>query len=292
METLDVVDGMFAQLASEGSRRVYAAVWRRYTKWLRAQGIELLDARPRHIHAHLTYLRDQEMAKSTIGHALSVIREVYGALVREECLTVNPAREVKSPKLSSDPKAPWLSEEEVRVLLALPAQTWAERRDRVCVCLLLGLGWRRVEVARLRVEDFERAGDGWCVTGTVKGGKKLTAGVPEWVMKELHEWLDAEKIRSGPILPRGPEDARAVSGDQIYDFVVRSGARADLTVTPHALRRTNITLSGLRGVSLRARQLAVGHSSGATTERYDRARDASLNAPGQVLADLINKEKK
>jgi len=53
--------------------------------------------------------------------------------------------------------------------------------------------------------------------------------------------------------------------------------------TPHAYRRTNITLGGERGVSLKMRQLAVGHGSSAVTERYDHARKAATNAPGTSL---------
>jgi len=63
-------------------------------------------------------------------------------------------------------------------------------------------------------------------------------------------------------------------------------------INPHGLRRTNITLAGERGVSARVRQLAVGHTSLMTTERYDMARDASRNAPGQVFEDLVKKTRR
>jgi len=83
-----------------------------------------------------------------------------------------------------------------------------------------------------------------------------------------------------------------VSGDMVYTIVRDAAERVELKAPPHAFRRANITLGGERGVSLKARQLAVGHSSQATTERYDKARDAAKNAPGQVFADMLKKNEK
>lgn len=281
-----MLENLLAQLPSEGSRRVYRVAWVRYERWLSEHGIAALAARPRDVAAHLTYLRDEGKAKATIGHALSVIREVYGAHVREEEIAANPAREVKLPKLSGDPRTPWLTEEDARKLLSVPRETWKERRTYVVLSLLLGLGWRRAEVARMRVEDFK---DG-TVTGIVKGGKSLTVGVPAWVGREVDNWRTFAEIKKGPLIPRSLEDPRAVTGADVY-YMVRQAARlVGLRVSPHALRRTNITLTGERGVSLKARQLAVGHTSQATTERYDRAREAAQNAPGEVLGDLLKRE--
>jgi lysophospholipase L1-like esterase len=50
----------------------------------------------------------------------------------------------------------------------------------------------------------------------------------------------------------------------------------------------NITHAGIRNVSLKERQLAVGHSSSSTTERYDRARNAAGTKVGNVFASLVH----
>ena len=276
--------GVLDQLASPESRRAYENDWARYASWLEQQGVPVLEARARHVVAHLAGLREQGKAKSTAGRALSVIREVYGALVRDEHIEVNPAREVKNPKQSSEPRTPWLTEDELAKLLAAPATTWEERRDRLCVLLLLGLGWRRAEVARMRVEDFR---DG-TVTGVVKGGKRLTVGVPEWLQVEIATWCAHAGVDKGPLLPRAPLKPEAVSGGMVYKMVAAVAARAGVTINPHGLRRTTITLAGALGATLKERQLMVGHTSQSTTERYDRARDAAGNAPGRVFASMVS----
>ncbi len=281
---------VISQLASEQSKRAYRHDWGDFTTWLQVFGLSVLDAKPRHVVAYVEFLRERKKAKATIGRAISVVREVYGALVRDELVATNPAREVKNVKLSAMPRTPHLSEEQVQKLLNLPADSWEERRDHLCLCLLFGLAWRRSEVARLKIEDFDFMNR--TVTGIFKGGKEVTVGVPEWLAEKVESWVGTRD--AGALLPRGSEARRrhAVSDNIVYRIVKAAARRAGIApecVTPHALRRSNITLGGERGVSLKARQLAVGHTSQATTERYDRARDAAKSAPGQVFADLVGK---
>jgi len=281
-------EGLLEQLASPLSKRAYAADWARYTAWLETEKVAVIDVKPRHVVAHIGHLRAKGYSKATIGRALSVIREVYAALVRDEIIETNPAREVKNIKMGAEPRAPVLSEEQMTKLLNLPRSNWTEERAHVCMCLLFGLGWRRSEIAALKLEDFR---DG-TVTGVIKGSKPLTVGVPEWVQEAIDDWCALAGITEGALLPRSETNHEAVSGDMVYTIVRDAAERVELKAPPHAFRRANITLGGERGVSLKARQLAVGHSSQATTERYDKARDAAKNAPGQVFADMLKKNEK
>lgn len=289
------LESLLSQLRSDKSRVAYKGDWGRYIAWLKTEGVPVLEARPRHVKQYVAHLNEEKKARSTCGRALSVIREVYGGLVVDEVIETNPAREIKNPKQNKEPKTPFLKGDKMQQLLDLPATNWKERRARVCLSLLFGLGWRREEVAAMRVEDFKRDSLMSEVTGIVKGGKKLTVGVPIWVMEEIDDWLRRTGITKGAILPRSPTNRAPVSGAIIYNIVIDAAARAGFpkgSISPHGLRRTNITLTGELGVSLKERQLSVGHSSGATTERYDKATDASKAAPGNVFAGMIKRQKK
>jgi site-specific recombinase XerD len=279
-------DRILRNLGSDKSRRAYETAWSRYLVWLELEGIEVTEVKPHHVEDHLSALQEKGNKRSTCSHALSIIREVYGALVRAEIITVNPAREVKNPKFDSAPKTPHLNEEQMKKLLGIPRETWRDRRDHLVVCLLFGLGWRRAEIARLRLYDFKHE----MVTGVVKGGKTLTVGVPEWLMDKIDEWCISCGLTSeDALLPRAADTPREpMTDDMVYQAVKRVADLAEVEISPHGLRRTNITLGGERGVSLKERQLSVGHRSQSTTERYDHARDASKNAPGQVFADLVD----
>lgn len=283
------IDAVLASLPSAESRRAYEHDWMRYAVWLELEGVLVVEARPRHVVAHVAHLREVGIARSSLGRALSVVRAVYGELVRDGVIESNPAREVKNPKSDVTPKTPYLNEEQVRALVNLPAKTWREKRDRLCLRLLFGIGWRRSEIARLKVESFNS--ERRTVTGKVKGGKVLTVGVPEWLLQDVVRWCAVAGIETGAILPRREHSIKAISGDIVYKIVKNAEERAGLplgSVSPHGLRRTSITISGERGVSLKERQLSVGHTSQSTTERYDQARDAARSAPGQVFEDLID----
>ena len=278
-----VLAGVIRDLPSQESKDAYAGDWGRYTAWLKKERVAVLAARPSQVKGYIAHLHAEGKARSTAGRALSVIREVYAALVVEELMAVNPAREVKNPKSDQKLRTPWLDEGQMQKLLNFERKTWRDHRDHACLCLLFGLGWRRSEVARLVADDFSDD----TVTGVFKGNKQVTVGVPPWVQQVVARWREYAGIEAGVVLPRVKGSAEAMTGDMVYNAVKRiAGAAGIAKATPHALRRSNITLSGERGVGLKQRQLAVGHSSSSTTEKYDHARDAAKSAPGQVFADL------
>lgn len=292
------IERAFRNLGSDESRRSYRLVWKRWMTWCGQHSIDILAAKPGHVEDHLEWMRTTEGCKRpTLSHALAALRSLYAYLVRDEVCTTNPAREVKAPRFDAKPKVPWLSEEGIeRLFLSIPEpDSWKGRRTRVCLSLLFGLGWRRAEVARLRIGDFySDAGPPptWTVRGVVKRGKTIQVAVPDWVREELVSWLKFNNQLEGgdyPILPRKPGSRDSVSPVMVYKIVANAAAAAGVKINPHGLRRSNITLAGERGVSAKARQLAVGHSSAVTTERYDMARDATKSAPGQVFADLVRK---
>jgi site-specific recombinase XerD len=283
---------LIAQYPSASTRRAYDHDWGAFLLWLEEQKVTVTEVRPRHVQAYLTWMRERGMKKATITRALSVLREVYAALVRDEVIEVSPAREVKKPKMDAQPKTPHLGAEHVTKLVNLPLderRPWYSRRNRACVRALFGLGWRRQEIAELRVDDF--APDFSTMKGKLKGDKQREVAVPDWLADELQDWLTYADIKSGWIFQRSPSNKRAISGDIVYQIVKAACAEAGVPrISPHGLRRSNITITGERGVSLKQRQLAVGHNSQSTTERYDQARDATKFAPGSVLADLIKKD--
>lgn len=274
------VDRLLRQLGSDDSRRAYKLDWERYVEWVKGQKIDVLKVKPRHVEDHIVSLQESGNARSTCGRALSVIRAVYGRFVLDELMEANPAREVKNPKFDSSPKTTFLTEDQAHKLLALPQETWKQKRDHICIALLLALGWRRAEVAALQVSDFKYA----TVSGFVKGHKYITVGVPEWVQAEVDEWLRYAGIESGPVLPRSPDNPDAISDFIVYKIVKGAAAEIGAKVSPHGLRRTLITVAIERGADLKSLQLAVGHSSQATTEKYDRAMNAAKGTPGQVFA--------
>lgn len=283
------VERLLRQLGSDNSRRVYRNDWGRFLTWLNGEGLTVTEVKPRHVEDHIIWLHEnQGCTRSTCSRALSVIRAIYGILARDEIIATNPAREVKNPKYDSTPKVPVLAEEQVKRLLNLPAETWKERRNKLVVEILLGLGWRRSEVARMRLEDFSEDGS----LSKKKGGKTAATGVPKFIVEKIREWCHYAGIKEGPIFIRSIEDRREISGEIVYKIVKGALTQAGIEEgSPHALRRSFATLLYKSGkASLRELQIALSHSSSVTTERYTKVVDAHKIAPGEGLEDLFTKE--
>jgi site-specific recombinase XerD len=277
---------LLASLRSAHSRRSYAAAWAAYATWAKRRKLDPRKARPRDVAAYITALQAGKSAGSC-GHALSVIRSVYGAFVRDEIMDSNPARELKPPRNAGTRRTPWLTEEQTRILFAAAAadQSWRGRRDHLALCLLFGLSKRRAEVARIQVEDFHKN----AIEGIVKGGKHIIVGVPAWVLQAVGEWRTFAGISSGPLLPCSENNANAMTGDMIYNSVKRAAIKAGLPkdrVKPHGLRRTFATLLDELGTDVHMVQTAMAHSSVATTEGYQMESRAARQAPGDALADI------
>jgi site-specific recombinase XerD len=279
-----------ADKPSPETRRSYEHVWRFYRAWLAAKSLAATDVRPKHVREYIAQLRvirtGKPQVKGTRGRALSAIRTLYGRLVCDELMAVNPAREVKGPKMDSTPKAPWIRDDaDIEKLINVPAETWTERRDRLIVRMAFGLGWRRAEVARVALEHI----DGETISATVKGAKHITVGLPDWIAEDIFEWRMFAGIQDGTLFPRREHDRRPVNGAIVYRVVRQMCAKAGITVVPpHALRRTFITHGDERGVEMDELKGAVGHASVKTTEKYNKANNAARSKTGNVFADLAH----
>ena len=288
MSTLD--DSLAAYWASidrPNTLRSYQGNWGRWAAWLEGRTLSPIEVKPVNVKEYLATMVGS--AKSTRGRALTTIRSVYSALVVDGVLAANPAREVKNPKVGAKPNTPWIDEEAARkVVDAMPSSTWREARDRLCVLIVLFMGLRRWEVAKLRVEEFLR--NGTRLKTEVKGGKIETFGVPPVLAREITAWRELACISSGALLPRSLDDSRPISPRMVYGIVRAAGARVDVKVAPHGLRRSFITILRRRGTDIRVLQKAVGHESLTTTEKYDH--DGSVGAPGEDMAEVLGLDRK
>lgn len=292
--TLQDLPDRLNRLDSEHSRRAYRNDWTAWVDWLSRRGLDPLSATPAHVEQFLAWLHARKKSKATRARALSVIRSVYGMLVVENRLKTNPAREVRNIRVSQEPRTPWLDEDELRRLLQRPppGASWVQQRDWLICATLVGTGLRRSEVARLRRDQLIRTAGGLVAQVRAKGGKVAYVSLPAWLSSEIDAWCDTQKITAGPIFPAFPRAARGVGPTTVRNAVKRAAERAGLDLnrsTPHAIRRSFATITGLRGVPLRDRQAALLHSQQATTERYDKAARLPQAAPGEVLHDLIGR---
>ena len=276
---------------SKDTARAYRYDWGVWVKWLAEHGGTPLAARAVHVQGFLNHMRTRGLSKATRARMLSVLKQVYAALVVGEAIDMNPAREAKNIRVDSTPKTPWMTAAELGALLVYPTPAGRppsrrERRDWLIMCTLVGTGLRRKNVATLAVEQLVPVEGGVALHVKAKGGKESYVRLPNWLADELLSWIADHNLRKGPIFD--------VSPGTVYNIVKRTAAREGIDVhraTPHAMRRSFATITGDRGVSIEDRQAAMMHSNRATTEIYDKAARATSQAPGEVLRDLVGKRR-
>jgi integrase/recombinase XerD len=289
---------LWSALESTHTRRAYASDWMRFSAFLVAAGAHPLTAGPVEVGSYLENLRARGLARSTRGRALSVLKEVFAALYRAGLRAENPAREFRLPKVQREPRTPSLTVAQLVALLKPAGDSWVARRDRVVLLTLLGLALRRASVAGARVEHLVRRSDGRLGLHVLaKGGKQANLLLPVWLAAEIESWI-AFSGASGPLFPRlrrvgfndmRPEMDRPIGASKVWDIVKSAAKRAGIdekSATPHAIRRSYVTISRTRGVSLDDLQSALMHAQITTTMLYDKSERAMKSAPGDVLDDI------
>ncbi len=138
--------------------------------------------------------------------------------------------------------------------------------EKLIVILLSQTGLRVSEAASLKLEDLDFE-EKVLTVRLAKWGKTRRVGLQNKVVEVIQAYLD---VRS-----KTEEEWLFINrnGNRMDRFGVRNrldriGKRADVKVTPHALRRAFVTLNANKGRPLVMLQIACGHNDIATTRSY------------------------
>ena len=181
-----------------------------------------------------------------------------------------------------------LDADQVRALLeSCDADTTNGRRDLAILLLLVRLGMRRGEVARLRLEDIDwRAGE-LIVRG--KGPRVERLPLPADVGEALAAYLRDGRVTdvgTRAVFMRVRAPRAAITPPGITQVVVSASKRGGLgEVTPHRLRHTAASELLRRGAPLVEIGQLLRHRTELTTTIYakvdrDRLRELALPWPG------------
>lgn len=219
--------------------------------------------------------RDRELEHhrpATVARRIASLRTFYRYAAGRGLRADNPAEHLESPRVNpEEQRRPWLERSDIRALLRAAGAGRAAAhatRNRAAIWLAAGCGLRRAEIAALRVRDFDREAKTILVRG--KGEKVRTLAVPEALAGDLAE-LAIGRDQDDPIL--------AIAPSHFARVLRRAARRAGLDpahVTPHALRRSWVTICNDEGRSRADLVRAGGWSDGRTLDRYDRRRAAAV----------------
>ena len=219
-------------------------------------------------------LGERGLDPASQARILSTVRAFYRWLFETRRIQANPASGLRNPKQAQRLPA-FLTEEESRSLLALPAPTdFSSARLGCLLELLYASGLRVSELTGLDLQDLLLEQRTLRVMG--KGRKERLVPFHAAAAKSLDSYL----VYRGAFLARkacAPTNALFVNQKggrltptSVRAFLAKAIEHASLRaqVSPHALRHSFATHLLGRGMDLRAIQELLGHASLSTTQRY------------------------
>ena len=276
------------RLHSDVSRRGYRAALRQFLAWhlSQTQPQERSHLTRQLVQRYRVVLEGRKLAPSTINQHLSAIRALADECAESGLLdqpTAAAIGRVKGVPVRGVRAGNWLTREQAETLLSAPPPTLMGLRDRAILGLLIGCGLRRDELANLSFQHLQQREGRWVIVDIVGKGRRVrTVPVPGWAKSLVDQWASAAGISVGLVLRRfrkggwlvyetsadGVSEPRGMSADAIADVVGTYARQLGWDLAPHDLRRTFAKLARSGQAPLEQIQLALGHQSIQTTQRY------------------------
>ena len=241
------------------------------------------------IRSFLGFLSRQGLERRSIARSLSAVRGFYRYLHRDEHVTANPARSVRTPKIGRHLPAHLDSGTMQTLMDAASTRSqggaWNDVRNLAMLELFYATGMRLSELHGLNREDIDLVSMRVKVRGKGRKERIIPFGGPARLALINYESRRDELVRAiGPksdksawfLNPRGRRLSRR--GIQLAMTGLISLVDAPKGASVHALRHTCATHLLDAGAEVRAVQELLGHASVSTTQIYTHTSVERLKA--------------
>ena len=274
-EALALVEGFFRHLRTE--RRLSRLTSASYQRDVAALGAycdsQTLNAwgaiDSQHLRLFAARQHSRGLSPRSIQRQLSAIRTFFGYLIREGAARINPAADVRAPKVAKHlPHT--LDADQMQRLLEFRTDDGLSIRDKAMLELLYSSGLRLQELVSLDLTDLDIADHTVRVTG--KGNKVRILPVGRQALDAIRAWLK--------------ERGAVADADEAAVFVGRNGERLGVRAVqlrvdlwarrsglgikahPHLFRHSFATHLLESSRDLRGVQELLGHANISTTQVY------------------------
>lgn len=203
---------------------------------------------------------------STVDRKLSVLKNFFGWLVKEEILLRDPTGKIKAPKKPKRlPKA--LSIEELEIV----RDSCETLRERALIEVMYSTGCRLSEIMNMKKSDINMQEMSMHVIG--KGDKERIVYLSIKAMHQLKKYILSRGDDCEYLFVTDRKPARQLADRTIERIVdkIQSRAKISKKLTPHVFRHTFATLAMENGADLADVQQLLGHENPATTQIYATA---------------------
>ena len=211
-------------------------------------------------------LRHKAISSKSIRRYLSSIRGFLDYLVKEEILTENNAKKIKSPKIShSLPKT--IDFDDLKRLLSVQSKSYQELRSIAMIEIMYSCGLRVSELVKLNISDMDLSEGFVRVKG--KGGKMRFSPIGSDAIKAIKLYLVKRPNADTEALFVNNNENR-ISSRTVQNTVKIRALEVGISVNihPHMLRHAAATHFLQSSHDLRSVQEFLGHKSIKSTQVY------------------------
>ena len=266
---------------SQNTIKSYGQDLLKFNNYLKTRGIEnVRTVKKNDISKYLYYLKDKELAATSISRNLVAIKMFFRFLVAERILKEDVAGLLESPRLMrSLPEV--MDAREVTMILEAPSKRDAAGiRDVAIIELMYATGMRASELTGLKIDNLNL--DVGFVRCVGKGGKERIIPVGKQAKTAIERYLNRVRPKLGKrtqdkhlFLSRlGKKISRQSLWKLIKKYVVLAGIKKE--ITPHTLRHSFATHLLEKGADLRSVQEMLGHADISTTQLYTHINKSRL----------------
>jgi len=268
----------------------YTVLLSPFWAWLSKEGIADLRTISRAIlERYAVHVQSLPVSRSTQAVRIRAVKRLFGCLVENNYLLVDPAAGLRDPSSGQRLPKPVLTQAEIKRLLAQPNTSLKQGiRDRALLELLYSTGLRIGEAVALTVYDVDLDA-GLLSVRSGKGGKSRVVPLGHEAVKWLREYLEKIRPRQNRLAPHERSLFLTQQGGAFIrhtiEVIVRQSARAariSKQVTCHTIRHTCATHLLEAGADLVAIKELLGHRRIKTTQIYTRVRPVEVKAMHQA----------
>jgi integrase/recombinase XerD len=267
-----------------------------FASFLSANQIEIAKVDQEIIRHYLKYLKEKGLSKSSIAHAITVLKSFYLFLNRKGYIKNNPMLVIDYPKLEQQ-LPDYLSFEEINSILnVINLKDPQDARNHLLFNMLFDTGLRISEALNITINDLNLNSLSLIVLG--KGSKSRVVLISEQLRNELNKYMsDIRPVLLGDkktnylfINSKGAKLSRSVAFIKLKQYAKSANINKD--ISPHTLRHSFATALLDNDADLRTIQTLLGHADINTTQIYTHVSKKGLQKSYQSFHPFSNKEKK
>jgi integrase/recombinase XerC len=249
-----------------------------YLTETRGDAAEPYAVDPGRLRRYSAWLTGQGFAASTVARRLASLRSYFRYLRREGAVGSDPSAGLRNPKQPRRLPRLLRVEEVIRLLNAVPIDSWLGMRDSAMLETLYGGGLRVSELVGLNLDDLDLDQELVRVRG--KGRRERLNPVGQMAVQSLRRWLPLRRAKHAGekavfLNQRGTRLTARSVGRLLEAHLSRVGLVA--SASPHTLRHSFATHLLDRGADLRTVQELLGHRNLTTTQIYTHVTQERLH---------------